>query len=235
MTVASEEDDGGTGRVAGSSGIDRAAAGAGEGHTVAEVAERRILDAALRCVGRWGVAKTTLDDIAREAGVSRATIYRTFPGGKDTVIGAVVADEVDRFGAALAERLASAEDLEDLLVTGVTFASARLAGHQALQYLLVHEPDQVLPHISFGRFDRVLGAAAALVAPHLTRFVGDEVALRTGEWLTRLVLSYALAPSPAYDLAERADAARFVRSYVLPGLPTRHDARPQVVRGDDVS
>ena len=32
------------------------------------------------CIARWGTAKTTLDDIAREAGCSRATIYRLFPG-----------------------------------------------------------------------------------------------------------------------------------------------------------
>src|SRR5262245_45253316 len=45
--------------------------------------EDRILAATLRCLGKWGTVKTTLDDIAREAGCSRATVYRTFPGGKD--------------------------------------------------------------------------------------------------------------------------------------------------------
>ena len=44
--------------------------------------EQRILAATIRCVSRWGVGKTTLDDIAREAGCSRATIYRVVPGGK---------------------------------------------------------------------------------------------------------------------------------------------------------
>ncbi|MGZ4705878.1 MAG: TetR/AcrR family transcriptional regulator, partial [Acidimicrobiales bacterium] len=46
----------------------------------------RILEAALRCVARWGLIKTTVDDVAREAGCSRATIYRAFPGGKQSVI-----------------------------------------------------------------------------------------------------------------------------------------------------
>jgi len=39
----------------------------------------RVLDAALTCVGRVGLAKTTLDDVAREAGCARATVYRYFP------------------------------------------------------------------------------------------------------------------------------------------------------------
>jgi AraC-like DNA-binding protein len=41
----------------------------------------RIIDATLACLARHGTAKTTVDDIARQAGVSRATVYRAFPGG----------------------------------------------------------------------------------------------------------------------------------------------------------
>ncbi|MEX2659888.1 MAG: TetR/AcrR family transcriptional regulator [Acidimicrobiales bacterium] len=189
-----------------------------------DAVERRVLDAALCCLARWGVAKTTLDDIAREARVSRATVYRAFPGGKDTVLDAIVVDELSRFAGDLGERLLGTDDLEDLLVTGITFASQTLTGHEALQYLLAHEPEQVLPHISFGRFDGVLAAASGLVAPHLARFVGEELALRTGEWVTRLVFSYTMAPSPTYDFTDADDVRRFVRSYLLPGLTDRTTA-----------
>ena len=56
--------------------------------------EERVADAAIRCVGRWGVAKTTLDDVAREAGCSRATVYRLFPGGKENLLDTAVRLEV---------------------------------------------------------------------------------------------------------------------------------------------
>lgn len=190
----------------------------------ARAGDRGVLAAALVCLGRWGVAKTTLDDIARQAGVSRATVYRLFPGGKDTVLDAIVADELARFAGGLADRLAGTDDLEALLVTGITFSSCSLSGHAALQYLLAHEPEQVLPHVSFGRFDVVLAAASRLVAPHLARFVGEESALRTGEWVTRLVLSYTMSPSPSYDFTEEGSVRAFVRAYVLPGLPDRTDS-----------
>ena len=36
----------------------------------AEALEDRLVAAMLKCIGRWGVAKTTADDIARAAGVS---------------------------------------------------------------------------------------------------------------------------------------------------------------------
>ena len=40
--------------------------------------ERRILDAAKSCCERWGFAKVTIEDIALESGVSRATL-RSIP------------------------------------------------------------------------------------------------------------------------------------------------------------
>ena len=47
--------------------------------------EDRVLDAVKACCERWGMAKVTIDDIAAEAGCSRATVYRLFPGGKDNI------------------------------------------------------------------------------------------------------------------------------------------------------
>jgi AcrR family transcriptional regulator len=38
----------------------------------------RVLAAADECFGRYGIAKTTMEDVARAAGISRATLYRHF-------------------------------------------------------------------------------------------------------------------------------------------------------------
>lgn len=178
-----------------------------------------ILDAALACFSRWGLAKTTLDDIAREAGCSRATVYRLFPGGKDIVLDAVAGRELLRFFDGLRAELERASgDLEDLLVAGITFASRSIREHTALQFLLAHEPEVVLPLVAFDRLDHVLDHAAAFCAPWLEPHVGKEWAPRAGEWITRMVLSYTLVPSDGFDLATETDARRFVRSFVMPGL-----------------
>ena len=58
-------------------------------HQVSAREHHRVLDATLTCIARVGVAKTTLDDVAREAGCSRATVYRYFPG-KQPLLDAVV-------------------------------------------------------------------------------------------------------------------------------------------------
>jgi len=48
------------------------------------------------CVARFGLSKTTIDDVARASGLSRATIYRTFPGGRDQLLRETVGWEVTR-------------------------------------------------------------------------------------------------------------------------------------------
>ena len=65
----------------------------------------RIIDGTLACLARHGTVKTTVDDIARESGVSRATVYRAFPGGRDEILGAVVDTEMARLFSALGVRL----------------------------------------------------------------------------------------------------------------------------------
>ena len=183
--------------------------------------DTRVIDAALSCFSRWGVAKTTLDDIAREAGCSRATIYRLFPGGKDVVLDAVAGRELAQFFDGLREEMdRTSGDLEDLLVAGITYTTRAIRDHAALQFLLAHEPEVVLPLVAFDRLDVVLDHAAAFCTPYLEPHVGKEWAPRAGEWITRMVLSYCLVPSAGFDLAAEADARRFVRSFVTPGLTT---------------
>ena len=79
-------------------------------------AELRVLDAAKLCCERWGLAKVTIEDIANEAGVSRATLYRMFPGGKDILFEALRVRELEDFFTRLSAHLEGAVDFEDLLV-----------------------------------------------------------------------------------------------------------------------
>lgn len=49
-------------------------------------ARERILAAAERCIGRHGIRKTTMDDIASEVGLSRPSVYRYFADRDDLII-----------------------------------------------------------------------------------------------------------------------------------------------------
>jgi len=177
----------------------------------------RVIAGTLRCVARWGVAKTTLDDIAREAGCSRATVYRAFPGGKSAVMDATGEAEVRRLLVDLAIALDGCDTLEELLTVAIVESVRAVRANDALQYLLVHEPEHLLVHISFDALDPLLAVATDFGAPYLERFVDPRTAREGAEWIARLVVSSVIGPCPI-DLGDRVVVAAFVDTYVLPGL-----------------
>jgi AcrR family transcriptional regulator len=186
--------------------------------------EERIRAAALECIARQGISRTTVDDVVREAGVSRATLYRAFPGGKDTLVEAVLGREVHRFFAELAGELARHDDAEGVLVAGVGSALSFLATHPALRAVLANEPGLLLSQVAFHRLGPILDAAAAFTAPHLRPHIRDghphpdSAATEVAELLVRVVLTYALQPSPHVDPADDDSVARLVRRHLLPAL-----------------
>ena len=164
------------------------------------------------------MAKTTLDDVAREAGVSRATVYRALPGGKEALLGAVSAGELSRFLTVLATRIDGIDDLEELLVAGVSEAGRLLEAHPVLQFLLAHEPELVLPRLCFAEMDRILGVAGSFAQPYLSRWLTADDAQRAGEWIARLVISYLLSPAEGFSFGDVPSVRRLVRTFVLPGV-----------------
>ncbi len=219
MAASSGSDvEAGAGSVAAGALLAQAAPAAPTRASAEPTVEQRVIEAALRCIARWGVAKTTVDDVAREAGCSRATIYRTFDGGKDGIISAVVDHEIARLFEELAEVLSPAETLEDVLVGGITTGSRFLLGHEPLTYLVTHELDLVLPLVAFDRMDDLLQRVGNAALPWLTPFLSERDARAAAEWAVRLVLSYAAMASDTVDLTNEASTRRLVRRYVLPGL-----------------
>lgn len=158
----------------------------------------RLIAATLRLVSRYGLAKLTLDEVAREAGCSRATLYRHFPH-KGALLAAVVESETARLQAGLDDALAGVTSLAEALAAVGAYGARVFAGHGALQYLLVHEPEAVLPYLCFTPGSGLLRALSAQVAPHLCRFLPPLEAGRVGEWLARIVLSYGCTPVPGRD------------------------------------
>jgi len=177
----------------------------------------RVVDGALRAIARFGLAKLTVDDVAREAGISRATLYRYFPG-RGAVLAAVVRSETERLQRGLDDALAETTTLAESLAAAAAYGARAFTGHEALQYLLETEPGAVLPHLCFSGADSLLRVAADRIAPHLCRFMGPLEARRTGEWLARIVLSYGVAPS-----AGPAEAAVLgaVSEFVIPAAEER--------------
>jgi AcrR family transcriptional regulator len=178
----------------------------------------RVLDAAKRCCERWGVAKVTVDDIAAESGVSRATLYRLFPGGRDVLYEALRVRETEEFMATLTEHVAGATTFEEVVVRGVVGATRMLQTDEHLKLMLASEPGEVASDLTVAGLPRIFRVATIFLTPFFAPYIGGDQSARLAEWLARVVISYFLAPSRYVDLADEASATDFVRSFVLPAF-----------------
>jgi len=186
---------------------------------------QRVLEATYVCVARWGLSKTTVEDAAREAGLSRATVYRYFPGGRDELIDAVVSWQYLRFFGRLYEEVRGAGSLEEVLERGLAFARQALLEHEVLQKVLQTEPDVLLPKLTV-ESNRTVGLISGFLVPYL-----HEHALAPGvdihsaaDFLARMILSYISSPGH-WDLGDPVQVAALVRTELLAGVLA---ARPAV-------
>lgn len=179
---------------------------------------QRILEATYACVARWGLAKTTVEDAAREAGLSRATLYRYFPGGREELMDAVVAWEHARFFARLYEEVQVADSLEEVMERGLLFAHRAIEEHEVLQRVLRTEPERLLPALTV-EATGTQRLMATFLTPYLERHPlapGVDVE-EAADFLARMALSFISSPG-RWDLDDPEQVARLVRAELLGGI-----------------
>jgi AcrR family transcriptional regulator len=189
---------------------------------VPDDARERVLRGAYECVARVGIAKTTVEDVARASGLSRATIYRMFPGGRDELLRDTVAWEMARFFAALGAELGTAPDFETFLERALPLARHRVLSHAVLQKVLETEPERLMPLLTVEQH-HVLGYITAYFLPLLVRD-RDAGRLQPGtdlaacaDYVARMSLSLIASPG-RHDLDDPAEVRRLVHGELLGGV-----------------
>jgi AcrR family transcriptional regulator len=179
---------------------------------------QRIIEATYACVARRGLAKTTMEDAAREAAVSRATVYRYFPGGREELLHDVVSWEFVSFFLRLYEEVQGAASLEAVMERGIRFAHRSIEEHEVLQRVMQTEPETLLPTLTV-ESNRIRQAIADFLLPYLM-----EHGLAPGvdpdqaaDFLARMVLSYMASPG-RWDLDDPAQVTQLVREELLAGV-----------------
>jgi AcrR family transcriptional regulator len=185
-----------------------------------------IMDATLRCVGRYGLDRMTMGDVASLAGVGRATVFRRFTS-KEVLLHRTVARELvviaDQFHAAT-------KSIDDPLERLIEFAveAARVVRTHPLAVRLFDD-DAALPLLRDLQIAALLldgarneVAAAARQAPASV----DVEAV--AELLVRFWASIWVAPS----LGDYSDASdrRMVRALLASLAPTTSPATTAVER-----
>jgi AcrR family transcriptional regulator len=182
----------------------------------------RLLEATYLCVARYGMGKTTVEDVVKQSGVSRATVYRHFPGGRDELLRETVAWEIGRFFVELGDRVSNAPNLTELLQRGLVFARQQLQQHEVLRKMLDTEPERLLPLLST-ESTKSLPFIASFLMPYLEREeragrLRDGVDIeRAADYLARGILSL-IGSSGRWDLDDEDQVRTLVRDELLGGI-----------------
>ena len=196
--------------------------------------QERLLDATDRLVRQLGIKKTSMADVARDAGVARATLYRYFES-REALLNALTHRAADRFFAAVAAAMDTRATLSGQLgefsemmtraihpAQGVAAGSGSgavggpgsLEGNRAAMYrMLVGESGQALRR------------TARLLQPYIEA-AGERGEVRqdldladASEWLARILLSFTIFQAGiAYEADDPRSVSEFVRRYAITGL-----------------
>ena len=182
----------------------------------------RLLEATYTCIARFGLAKTTVEDVVKASGISRATIYRHFPGGRDELLRETVAWEIGRFFIELGDRVRDAPDLAELLRLGLEFAHQSVQEHEVLRKMLDTEPERLLPLLTT-ESTKSLPFIASFLMPYLDREArngrlreGVDIE-RAADYLARGILSLIGTPG-RWDLEDDDQVRELVRAELLGGI-----------------
>jgi len=191
-----------------------------------DATKAKLVVAAAKQVELFGIQRTTMEDVAKRAGVSRVTVYRHFPG-RDELIGAVLLHEVERFLTSLGAHLDGLRTDEERIVEGFVFTVVTLREHALLRRLVEGEPELFLPQLTTGAGPLIDYARTLIVAwaADRTDLQRDELAI-LAEVGVRLALSFVITPSAALELDDEDGLRQVVRRALGPVLTSRRRARP---------
>jgi AcrR family transcriptional regulator len=176
-----------------------------------EVAADRILDAAEQLFTRHDPGSVGMNEIAKAAGCSRATLYRYFEN-REALRTAYVARETHRLSESIDDRIQDIKDPRERLVTGILTTLRLVRESPALSAWFATTSGPLGAELA-EQSDVITALAAAFVTS-----LGDDhpanVAGR-GRWLVRAITSLLIFPGRD-EADERAMLTEFVAPVVVP-------------------
>ena len=182
----------------------------------------RILAAAEVCFARYGFRKTAMQDIAREAGLSRRSVYRHFPD-KAALFNEVAAARARIFMDEIMRRTAELEGLSAQIEEVARLTNRFVREDPISAALRLADPDSLARMLSTEARE-LLGMAMEAIVPLIeTARERGEVRSdldipRAAEWITRMVFSLSATPSVTFDIDDPEQTAAFIREFLVRGL-----------------
>lgn len=181
-----------------------------------------LLDAAYEQFCLLGIQRTTMEDVAKRAGVSRITVYRRM-ATKDALVDHVLRREFDRYVAVFLAEVSSAETAADRVVVGFASALQGIRRNRLMARILEVEPEVLIGSL-VGDGGRTISLLRRFVAGQLRAeqragHVHPDIDVDlVAELMVRVSASFLLTPSDVVDLDDDRQAEALVRGFLVPML-----------------
>ncbi|HEU0191541.1 MAG TPA: TetR/AcrR family transcriptional regulator [Mycobacterium sp.] len=186
-----------------------------------EVAADRILDAAERLFAGHDPASVGMNEIARAAGCSRATLYRYFES-RDALHTAYVHRWANELYGELTDRLADVSDPQQRFVAGIAESLALVRANPALASWFTKTGPPIGGEMA-ERSDVITTMVAGFLAALGGGSEDPQAVGRRARWVVRVMTSLLVFPGRDAD-DERAMLAEFVVPVIAPAVVTTRRA-----------
>jgi AcrR family transcriptional regulator len=187
---------------------------------------QRILEAAERCMNRYGLG-VSMRDVAAEAGMSRGSLYRYY-GDRGTLVDAVLDHTAESLLSAAADRVDRQRTLAEQVAVAIELVGSRSRriGTTSRQARAVGSRETPLRTVLVVRTGFMAQRWLSFWLPRLDEAVGrgelrdDLDQRRAAEWVARLLLSYAFVPDLEVDVRDARGLRELVNECLLEGFGT---------------
>lgn len=191
------------------------------GGTSVDLTRQRILDAVVVAASVHGVARLSMSDVARTAGLSRPTLYRYYSSRDDLFAAALLAETQTLVSQVVAE-LTDVHDPRQAIERGI-LATLRLTREHPLLDRIVRTEPEVLVPILVAEGDPGVPGFPAVVRAAVEALLATRVAdpdpvrsRRRADMIARLLVSYAVSAPDDPPEVVAASVADFVALGALP-------------------
>ncbi|WP_207918529.1 TetR/AcrR family transcriptional regulator [Saccharopolyspora karakumensis] len=214
----------------GESLLERAFAEAIDRSEITDETTERVLEAAHEQFRRIGIRRSTMEDVAKRAGVSRITVYRRF-STKDSLVQQVIRREFRRYFDRFLLDIQGAKTLAERVEIGFAGSLRAIRDNPLIGGLMDTEPEIVVPSmISDG--GRTMTTVSRFVAGRLSEeqragTVAADIDVEVvAEMMVRISTSFLVTPSHHIDLDDDQQVRAVARRFLVPMLQPADDRSP---------
>ncbi|GAT07463.1 MULTISPECIES: TetR/AcrR family transcriptional regulator [Mycobacteriaceae] len=182
----------------------------------------QILEAANLCFSQLGIQRTSVQDVARVANVSRGTVYRYFED-RTILIEAAIEYGAQKFYQEVAAAMAKKSTLAEKLGAMAETHARILLDHRTRNRLMADDAELMRHMIADG--DSAVRRTTEFLVPYVREAqergeVGANIDVKAAsEWLARIIYSFSTVnKAQTFDMSKPTTVRRYVEKFAVNGL-----------------